>query len=79
MSNAKRFSRSNLIAEIERDGSRVQAEHGFDHGNGTAQLLPRGADEATKALVDRAVAYGRWRCLQGLAEHLESGHAGTTG
>lgn len=73
-----RFSRTRLIEQLREMAEQQQRFNGFDHNNGTAQLYPRGASNAAlDLLIDRAVAYGRWRQMQDMTEDLASGHAGT--
>lgn len=73
-----RFSKARLIEQLREMAEQQQRFKGFDHNNGTAQLYPRGeSNAALDALIDRAVAYGRWRQMQDMAEDLASGHAGT--
>lgn len=71
-----RFTKSAAIDEIRARAGRVEREQGFDRSTGTAQLWPRGADERAKALIDRAVEYGKWRALERVAEDIEEGHLG---
>jgi hypothetical protein len=72
-----RFNRTRLIEQLRAMAEQGQKIDGFDHNNGTAQLRPVPCDAKTDALIDKAVAYGRWRMLQDMAADLESGHAGT--
>ena len=72
-----RFTRTRLIEQLREMAAQQQAYKGFDHKNGTAQLRPGRCDEQLDALIDRAVAYGRWRQMQDMAADLESGTAGT--
>lgn len=73
-----RFNRTRLIEQLREMAAKQQQYNGFDHNSGTAQLYPRGQSNAElDALIDRCVAYGRWRTTQDFAEDLESGHAGT--
>ena len=72
-----RFNRTRLIEQIRVMAVRAQEYDHFDHNNGTAQLRQRPSDDKQDALIDRAVAYGRWRALQDMVADLESGHAGT--
>ena len=72
-----RFNRTRLIEQLRVMAVRVQEYNRFDHNNGTAQLRPRPRDDSQDALIDRAVAYGRWRALQDMVADLESGNAGT--
>lgn len=73
-----RFSKGRLIEQLREMAEQRQRFGGFDHNNGTAQLYPRGeSNAALDALIDRAVAYGRWRQMQDMAEDLASGNAGT--
>ncbi len=72
-----RFNRTRLIEQLREMSAQQQKFKGFDHNNGTAQLRPVRCDVATDALIDRAVAYGRWRATQDMAEDLASGQAGT--
>lgn len=73
-----RFNRTRLIDQLREMAAQQQHHRGFDHNNGTAQLYPRGESSARlDALIDRAVAYGRWRQIQDMAADLDSGHAGT--
>ena len=73
-----RFNRTRLIEQLREMTARAQQFNGFDSGNGTAQLRPgRAVDEATEALIRRAVNYGEWRAMQRFADDLEFGAAGT--
>ena len=72
-----RFNRARLIEQLERQAEDAQLRNHFDHNHGTEQLRPGRCDAAMEALIDRAVAYGRWRAMQDIAADLESGHAGT--
>lgn len=72
-----RFSKGRLIEQLREMAEQQQRFKGFDHNNGTAQLRPARCSEELDALIDRAVAYGRWRQMQDMAEDLASGHAGT--
>ena len=73
-----RFNRTRLIEQLTAMAAQKQAFGNFDHNNGTAQLYPRGESNAElDALIDRCVAYGRWRATQDFAEDLASGQAGT--
>jgi len=71
-----RFTKSAVIDDIRARATRVEEEQGFDRRTGTAQLWPPGADETTKALIDRAVAYGKWRALERVAEDIDEGQLG---
>lgn len=73
-----RFNRGRLIEQLREMAEQDQKRRRFDNNNGTAQLYPGGRSSAElDALIDRAVAYGRWRGMQDIADDLESGHAGT--
>lgn len=73
-----RFNRTRLIEQLRDMAAQQQQYKGFDHKNGTSQLYPRGQSNAElDALIDRCVAYGRWRQMQDMAADLESGQAGT--
>jgi hypothetical protein len=72
-----RFNRTRLIEQLQEQADRQQQEHGFDQSNGTAQLRPRPRNTEHDALIDRAVAYGRWRATQDFATDLQDGIAGT--
>jgi hypothetical protein len=74
----KRFNKQSLITELIFRARMLNHEYGFDPYNGTAQLRPRGFDADTERLIDRAVAYGRWRELQGIAYDVEVGSIGTS-
>lgn len=71
-----RFTKAAAIAEIRARAEGHQEVHAFNLDNGTAQLCPRGADQKMKALIERAVAYGKLRALESVADDLESGHLG---
>jgi hypothetical protein len=73
---AKRFTKAALVEQLRDLADNVQQTRHFDGGNGTAQLRPRGCDEATQALIDKAVDYGRWRTLHNLAADVECGCIG---
>jgi hypothetical protein len=73
-----RFNRTRLIEQLREMAAQQQQYKGFDHNKGTAQLYPRGQSSAElDALIDRCVAYGRWRATQDFAEDLASRQAGT--
>ena len=73
-----RFNRTRLIEQLREMAAQDQQRNRFDNNNGTAQLYPRGQSSAElDALIDKCVAYGRWRAMQDIAADLESGHAGT--
>lgn len=73
-----RFNRARLIEQLMAMAAQQQAIGGFDHNKGTVQLYPRGESNAElDALIDRCVAYGRWRATQDFADDLATGHAGT--
>ena len=72
-----RFNRGRLIEQLREMAAQKQAHNRFDNNNGTDQLRPVICSNSIDALIDRAVAYGRWRQMQDMAEDLESGHAGT--
>ncbi|QPS78364.1 MULTISPECIES: hypothetical protein [Delftia] len=71
-----RVTKFAVIDDIRARAIRLEEEQGFDRRTGTAQLLPPGADETTKALIDRAVKYGRWRALERVAEDIDEGQLG---
>lgn len=71
-----RFNKASVIADIQARADAQQAVHKFDLNDGTSQLLPRGADESMKKLMQRAVAYGALRALEAVASDIESGHLG---
>lgn len=72
-----RFNRTRLIEQLHEMAAQQQERKRFDHDNGTAQLRPAPSSDHLDALIDRAVAYGRWRQIQDMAADLESGQAGT--
>ncbi len=74
-----RFTKAAAIADIRARADAQQEAHAFNLEHGTAQLWPRGADEKLKALIERAVAYGKVRALEGVAHDIESGHLGIAG
>jgi len=45
---AKRFTKAALVEQLRDLADNVQQTRHFDGGNGTAQLRPRGCDEATQ-------------------------------
>lgn len=73
-----RFTKAAAVAELQGWADDIEAKCKFDVNNGTAQLLPRGASESMKALIDRAVEYGRMRAFQRAASDIESGHLGVS-
>lgn len=77
MTDTKRFSKSRLVEQLQKKSVELMVEGRFDPGNGTAQLRPRGWNDETQALIDKAVAYGRWRAYQEVAEQVQSGYLGT--
>lgn len=73
-----RFTKAAAVEQLQaRAAARLNADK-FDLSNGTAQLWPRGADEKTKALIDRAVSYGYLMSLRSVAQDIESGHLGVS-
>lgn len=74
-----RFTKAAAIADIRARADAQQEVHAFNLSHGTAQLWPRGADEKFKALIERAVAYGKLTALEGVAQDIESGHLGVAG
>lgn len=74
-----RFNRTRLIEQLDQMAEQIKQRNSFDHNNGTAQLHPHPGrvDAATDALIDKAVAYGRWRALQDIANDLENRTLGT--
>lgn len=65
-----RFSKAQVFDLLRERAARAQDEHKFDPRNGTAQLSDR-TDDATQRLIDRAVAYGRWRALQEIESSID--------
>ena len=72
----KRFSKAQLIADLYARADAKMSAHNIDHKNGTSQLWPKGADEATKKAIDRAVAYGAMLALLDAAGDVEGGCLG---
>lgn len=73
-----RFNRARLLEQLREMAEQDKERNRFDCNIGTAQLYPRGQSSAEMdALIDRAVAYGRWRAIRDIADDLESGNAGT--
>jgi hypothetical protein len=73
-----RFTKAAAVEQLQALAAARQDTDKFDLGNGTAQLWPRGADERTKALIDRAVSYGYFMSLRSVAQDIESGHLGVS-
>jgi hypothetical protein len=73
-----RFTKAAAIEQLESRANARQNTDKFDLGNGTSQLWPRGADEKTKAMIDRAVSYGYLMALRSVAQDIESGHLGVS-
>lgn len=71
-----RFTKAAALEQIQARAAMRQEADKFDLHNGTAQLWPRGADEKTKALIDRAVSYGYLMALISVSQDIESGHLG---
>jgi len=71
-----RFTKGAAIKEIRARAEAHQEVHAFNLDHGSAQLWPRGADEKMKALIERAVAYGKFRALESVANDLECGDLG---
>lgn len=74
MSSA-RFSKASASTFLQGMASGIALTRGFDTGNGTAQLrVARVADpDQAKALVDRAIDYGRMNMFRSIVERLEEG------
>lgn len=62
-----RFNKASLIAQLQKLNEAQLRAGEFDPNNGTAQL---------NGIIDRAVAYGRWRQTQDILYALESGDLG---
>lgn len=71
-----RFTKSVAIEQLEARANARQLADKFDLNNGTSQLWPRGADEKTKTLINRAVSYGYLMALRSVSQDIESGHLG---
>lgn len=68
-----RFSKAAILSQLRGIADDVRSSWGFEEDNGCAQLWPRGCDDATKDLIDRAIAYGRWRAFREIANDIWSG------
>jgi hypothetical protein len=62
-----RFSKTNLIAALQRRADALEKKRGFDRNNGTAQLQ----DEL--ATMDVAVDYGEYRLALNMIQQIEDG------
>lgn len=71
-----RFTKATAIKEIRARAEAQQEVHAFNLDHGSAQLWPRGADDKTKALIERAVAYGKFRAFESVANDMECGDLG---
>ena len=72
-----RFNRQRLIDQLSDVADRQQKFFDFTDRTGTAQLRPARCSKDLDSLIDRAVAYGRWRQMQDLVADLQNGTAGT--
>ena len=72
----KRFSKAQLIADLNTRGEAYLSTGEFDRRNGTSQLWPKGVNENTKALIERAIRYGTMLALLNVAEDVASGFIG---
>ena len=70
---ATRFSKSAMLAELQRRESMIQKNNGFTSSTGTAQLWPRGCSDEIKALISRAAEYGRFVAMQEIQRTIEDG------
>lgn len=73
-----RFTKTAVIEQLYARADGYQTSAGFDRNNGASQLLPKGADANTKALIDRAIQYGAMCALDGAASDIKSGHLGVS-
>lgn len=71
-----RFTKAQAILDLQARADKRQAEAQFDLKDGTSQLLPKGADEKLKALIQRAVAYGYMSAYVDAARDIEGGYIG---
>jgi hypothetical protein len=74
-----RFTKAAAIEQIQARADARQRAEKFDPNNGTSQLWPRGADEKTKAMIDRAVSYGYLMALRSVSQDIDSGQIGVSG
>ena len=63
-----RFSKSNLILDLETRVTIIQKYHHFDEGDGYAQVL--------KSDMDRQQAYAKFRTLKNLIDELNANEIG---
>ena len=75
-----RFNKTKLISDLWIKFRACQARHRFDPDNGTAQLRPRSllapASASMQELIDRCVAYGRYRALEEIARDVQNNEIG---
>lgn len=62
-----RFSKSNLLAALERRADELKEKYGFDADDGTAQLTGKLASQ------DATVAYGQFRLYHDLIRQIDDG------
>lgn len=71
-----RFTKTAAVEQLRAQAAARQKAEKFDLHNGTAQMWPRGADDVTKALINRAMSYGYMLALRTVAQEIESGQLG---
>lgn len=76
--SAGRFSKSNLLKDLQTRADYIAVDQGFSNRTGYAQLgdPPRGK-EAREKWLGRAMKYGRWQELLMLIDCIKLGEIGT--
>lgn len=72
----KRFSRSNLLTDLDTLAASLQQANAFDRGTGTSQLCPPQSSAKIKSTVDRAVEYGRLQAIEDIHRMIHDGEIG---
>ncbi len=70
---SRRFSKSLLLAVIDRKAEGIAKAHRFDRSNGTSQLIAKEASEPECSRILRAVEYGRMKALEEMGESISEG------
>jgi len=63
-----KFSRQSLLCQLENEINILQNKHGFVQSTGHIQI----AKSMNSGDVERVLAFGRWECLLGILDSLES-------
>lgn len=73
---ANRFTKERCITDLIDHAEAIRTANNFDSNNGTAQLKSGKCTDQDQELINKAVAYGRWRATQDVATWIDDGRFG---